>query len=199
MSVLIPRSDPKRRLKPQIENALEWDGVNALEHCDHRHSMSLVKAIMECRFSIDTEDKWETEPVIDSRLVSFFEYKKMNGSQLKSYQRDQFEKDVIEFCDGNKEMKEVATALHKRLVVMDHKQMSRFKKKISKIPFLQRVNWRNCIMIFGLPLVALYGLLTVHEFIWQTWIWAILYFFWTELGITAGIVTIHSLSAMYWK
>lgn len=53
--------------------------------------------------------------------------------------------------------------------------------------FLSRINWLNCTIVFGVPLIALYGICTIHEFVWQTWVWAIIYYFWTGFGITAGI------------
>ena len=54
------------------------------------------------------------------------------------------------------------------------------------VPFLERINWLNCTIVFGIPLLALYGLCTLRGFIWQTWVWALVYYFWTGLGITAG-------------
>lgn len=57
---------------------------------------------------------------------------------------------------------------------------------LSDVPLLDRINWLNCIIVFGIPLVALYGLCTLRQFVWQTWAWAVVYYFWTGLGITAG-------------
>jgi len=57
---------------------------------------------------------------------------------------------------------------------------------VSHLPILQRLNWMNCAVLIGTPLVAFYGLWTTTSFVWQTWLWAFIYYFWTALGITAG-------------
>ena len=56
--------------------------------------------------------------------------------------------------------------------------------------FISRINWLNCTIVFGVPLLSLYGVCTIKTFVWQTWLWAILYYR-TGLGITAGIIYTH--------
>lgn len=63
--------------------------------------------------------------------------------------------------------------------------------------FISRINWLNCTIVFGVPLLALYGVCTIKTFVWQTWVWAILYYFWTGLGITAGMLTFVSLHTLH--
>ena len=62
---------------------------------------------------------------------------------------------------------------------------------LADVSLFDRINWLNCIIVFGVPLLALYGLLTLHNIEWQTWVWAVIYYFWSGLGITAG--TLHSI------
>jgi len=57
---------------------------------------------------------------------------------------------------------------------------------LSDLPLLQRINWVNCVIVFGVPLLALYGLCTLHGILWQSWLWAVVYYFWTGFGVTAG-------------
>ncbi|KAI8141452.1 delta-9 desaturase [Fennellomyces sp. T-0311] len=49
----------------------------------------------------------------------------------------------------------------------------------------KHVNWVQSILLLGTPLIALYGILTT-ELQTKTMIWAIVYYFITGLGITAG-------------
>eukprot|EP01084_Bolivina_argentea_P244778 409985_1 len=49
-----------------------------------------------------------------------------------------------------------------------------------------RINWINCIVVFGVPAAAVYGICTIQTFIWKVWVWAVIYYVWTGLGITAG-------------
>eukprot|EP01083_Nonionella_stella_P086854 241486_1 len=53
-------------------------------------------------------------------------------------------------------------------------------------PWWSRINKLNCIIVFGVPMLALYGLCTIKTFVWQTWVWTFLFYLWTGLGITAG-------------
>jgi stearoyl-CoA desaturase (delta-9 desaturase) len=57
---------------------------------------------------------------------------------------------------------------------------------LSERSFWARLNKLNCIIVFGTPLLALYGVCTIHKFVWQTWLSAVIYYIWTGLGITAG-------------
>ena len=55
--------------------------------------------------------------------------------------------------------------------------------------FFQRINWLNCIIVFGIPALAFYGLfMYFNTYSWRVWLWAVIYYFWTGFGITAGIV-----------
>ena len=115
--------------------SLQWDKVSALEQCDHRHLLFLATEIMECRFSIDPTKPWTAKQGVNDQLISFLKETAMDGTKLKGYQRKQFGKDVVSFCDGNKQMKGMATKLHQRLVAMDdHAQMERFKEIICSTP-----------------------------------------------------------------
>ena len=51
----------------------------------------------------------------------------MNGLMVKEYDRKQFGKDAVAFCDGNKKVNGVAMKLYGKLKAMDNKQMERFK------------------------------------------------------------------------
>ena len=125
-----PQPISKKRKKMQIESVLEWDGVSALEHCGHRHLMFLTKEIMECRFTNEADKPWKSNPEIDNLLISFLENKQMNGSMVKEYDRKQFGKDAVAFCN-EKKANGAAMKLYKRLMAMDNEQMERFKEKIS--------------------------------------------------------------------
>eukprot|EP01083_Nonionella_stella_P182067 654033_1 len=57
---------------------------------------------------------------------------------------------------------------------------------LSNRSLIFRINWFNCSFVFGLPLLALYGLCTLRQFVWQTWLWAAIFYLWSGLGITAG-------------
>jgi hypothetical protein len=52
-------------------------------------------------------------------------------------------------------------------------------------PLYKRLNWLHTPLLVGTPLLALYGLATV-TINWRTWIWAVVYYFLTGLGITMG-------------
>jgi stearoyl-CoA desaturase (delta-9 desaturase) len=52
-------------------------------------------------------------------------------------------------------------------------------------PFLQRLNWLHVPLLLLTPVIALYGILK-YPFVWQTWVFAVAYYFFTGLGITAG-------------
>jgi hypothetical protein len=54
------------------------------------------------------------------------------------------------------------------------------------LPLLKRLNWLHVPLLFSTPLIAMYGLYTTEKFIWQTWVFAVVYYFATGLGITAG-------------
>ena len=112
-------------------SSLDWDKVRALEDCGNRHLMFLTKEIMECRFSIDPEKPWKTRPEINDLLISWFEKEQMNGSMVKEYDRKQFGKDAVAFCDGNKKVNGVAIKFYGKLRAMDNEQMERFKNGIT--------------------------------------------------------------------
>ena len=117
-----PIDDEKETSSPSL-----WDKVTALEHCEHRHLMFLTKEIMECRFSVDPARPWKSKQELDDLLISWFEKKQMNGSMVKEYDRKQFGKDAVAFCDGNKRMNGVAMKFYGKLRAMDNEQMERFK------------------------------------------------------------------------
>lgn len=52
-------------------------------------------------------------------------------------------------------------------------------------PLLKRINWLHLPLLAATPLMALYGVLTV-PFDWRTYAFAVLYYFFSGLGITAG-------------
>ena len=104
--------------------------MGALEDCEHRHLMFLTMEIMECRFAADPAKPWKSNPEIDNLLILWFQKKQMDGSMVKEYDRKQFGKDAVAFCDGNKKAKATAMKLYKRLIAMDNEQMQRFKKEM---------------------------------------------------------------------
>lgn len=55
------------------------------------------------------------------------------------------------------------------------------------LPLLRRLNWLHVPLLASTPILAFYGLLTT-QWMWQTWAFAVAYYFFTGLGITAGIV-----------
>eukprot|EP01084_Bolivina_argentea_P309969 536226_1 len=57
---------------------------------------------------------------------------------------------------------------------------------LSHQSIFERINWLNCTIVFGIPLIALYGVCTIREFVWQTWAWSFVYYLWCGLGVTAG-------------
>jgi stearoyl-CoA desaturase (Delta-9 desaturase) len=52
-------------------------------------------------------------------------------------------------------------------------------------PLLQRLNWLHVPLLLLTPVIALYGILS-YPFVWQTWVFAVAYYVFTGLGITAG-------------
>jgi len=52
----------------------------------------------------------------------------------------------------------------------------------------QRINYLNSVIVFGVPIIAFYGILKngIFSFAYQTWIFALLYYIFTGIGITAG-------------
>ena len=52
-------------------------------------------------------------------------------------------------------------------------------------PLLARLNWLHVPLLTALPLLALYGLFTT-SFNLNTWLFAVVYYFLTGMGITAG-------------
>jgi len=62
-----------------------------------------------------------------------------------------------------------------------------FKNK----PLLARLNWLHVPLLASTPILAIYGLLTAtHD--WRTWAFAVLYYFFSGLGITAGGCPVRS-------
>jgi len=51
--------------------------------------------------------------------------------------------------------------------------------------YMKRINWLNVGILFGTPLISIYGLYTT-ELKWQTALFTLFFYFWTGLGITAG-------------
>ncbi|CAO3673882.1 unnamed protein product [Rhizopus stolonifer] len=60
-----------------------------------------------------------------------------------------------------------------------------FDKPVTNKNWYQFVNWPQSILLLSTPLIALYGMFTT-ELTRKTMIWAIVYYFITGLGITAG-------------
>ncbi|EIE84760.1 hypothetical protein G6F46_001296 [Rhizopus delemar] len=60
-----------------------------------------------------------------------------------------------------------------------------FDKPVTSKNWYQFVNWPQSILLLSTPLIALYGMFTT-ELTRKTLIWAIVYYFITGLGITAG-------------
>jgi len=54
--------------------------------------------------------------------------------------------------------------------------------------FAKRVHWIHVTLLFGTPAIALYGAFVDQQwhFRWPTFWWAVVYYFFTGLGITAG-------------
>jgi len=50
----------------------------------------------------------------------------------------------------------------------------------------ERINWLNCLIVFGTPALACYGLWTSKQFMWQTCVFAVVYYFFSGFGITLG-------------
>lgn len=61
----------------------------------------------------------------------------------------------------------------------------------------KHVNWVQSILLLGTPLIGLYGALTT-ELQTKTLIWAIIYYYITGLGITAGMWWKKSLLSFCW-
>jgi stearoyl-CoA desaturase (delta-9 desaturase) len=57
--------------------------------------------------------------------------------------------------------------------------------KLSWSNFRTELNWVNVVILLGLPVAALYGLLTTR-LRWETAAFGVFYYFFTGLGITAG-------------
>ena len=56
---------------------------------------------------------------------------------------------------------------------------------LTRANWYKHVNWLNVYMIMGIPLLgSIQALWTPMR--WQTILWAVVYYFWTGLGITAG-------------
>eukprot|EP01084_Bolivina_argentea_P138696 244120_1 len=48
-----------------------------------------------------------------------------------------------------------------------------------------QINWTNCIIVFGIPLLGIYGLFTT-EITFNILLFSLIYYFLTGLGVTAG-------------
>jgi len=59
---------------------------------------------------------------------------------------------------------------------------------LTGLKWYQRINYLNSVIVFGVPIIALYGILKngIFSFPFQTWIFALIYYIFTGLGITAG-------------
>lgn len=66
-----------------------------------------------------------------------------------------------------------------------HKSFTR-NDHLSDQSLWSRINWLNCTIVFGVPVLAIYGVCTQRTFIWQTWLLALFFYFFAGLGITAG-------------
>jgi len=51
--------------------------------------------------------------------------------------------------------------------------------------YAKRMNWLHVAILFGTPLISIYGMYTT-ELKWQTFLFSVFFWFWTGLGITAG-------------
>ena len=51
--------------------------------------------------------------------------------------------------------------------------------------YAKRINWINTAILFGTPIISLYGIYTT-PLTAKTFLWSFIYYFWTGLGITAG-------------
>jgi len=51
--------------------------------------------------------------------------------------------------------------------------------------YMNRINWLNVGILFGTPLISIYGVYTT-ELRWQTALFTVIFYFFTGLGITAG-------------
>jgi fatty-acid desaturase len=57
------------------------------------------------------------------------------------------------------------------------------------------INWIHSIMLFGIPLISLIGILTT-PLQWKTFVFAVIMYFWTGLGITAGNNSFRTISIL---
>jgi stearoyl-CoA desaturase (delta-9 desaturase) len=53
------------------------------------------------------------------------------------------------------------------------------------MPFLKRLNWLHVPLLTLTPIIGLYGVFTA-PLDWRTYLFAVVYYFFTGLGITAG-------------
>ncbi|KAL1917622.1 uncharacterized protein VTP21DRAFT_4015 [Calcarisporiella thermophila] len=65
------------------------------------------------------------------------------------------------------------------------KQEPLFDKPITLNNWYKYVNWLHCVILIGTPLASLYGVFTTQLHM-KTLIWAVVYYFYTALGITGG-------------
>lgn len=111
MSTLVEPSDGITiSLKP-MENHIDdeksdLEHVHELAECTQSQIMELAKRI------ISNHQKLTQNGDI---LVRFLSTKKVDGAMLENYKRKQFIEDVVEFGDGNKKLKGVATKILKEL------------------------------------------------------------------------------------
>ncbi|RAL64283.1 hypothetical protein DID88_002175 [Monilinia fructigena] len=67
----------------------------------------------------------------------------------------------------------------------DPKKPQHYRRTNYQGKLVQHVNWLNITLIVGVPI---YGLIMAYwtPLQWKTAVWAVLYYFMTGLGITAG-------------
>ena len=65
------------------------------------------------------------------------------------------------------------------------KSLIKIPPHLKSAPLHQQIHWTNCVIVFGIPLLAIYGLFTT-QFQSNTITFAIIYYFITGMGVTAG-------------
>eukprot|EP01083_Nonionella_stella_P055288 145883_1 len=65
------------------------------------------------------------------------------------------------------------------------KSFTKIPKHLTNEPLYHQIHWPNCLVVFGIPLLAVYGIFTT-EFHSMTVLFAVIYYFFTGMGVTAG-------------
>lgn len=74
--------------------------------------------------------------------------------------------------------------------VGDSKKVHIADTAITRSNWYKHVNWLNVTLILGIPLTGLIQAIWVPLQL-KTAIWAVIYYFWTGLGITAGSCSLY--------